>query len=240
METIRIRTTQNVDVEYEVAGLGDRILARLIDGAIALAIMFAVIFGLGVTDSGFDTPKIVVFVVVLAIAYVFYDLIFELSMNGQSIGKKLMKIRVISLDGSRPSLGKYLMRWVMRIVDFSLSGSLAAIISVAVSEKRQRIGDMVANTTLIKTNPKTAVTDFNDISLNNEYVAVFAEVSQLTDRDIDLIFEVLDAYHRNRNFELIKNLADKIKSKLNLHPQMDDYTFLQTILKDHQAQTSAL
>lgn len=241
METIRIRTTQNVDVEYEVAGLGDRILARLIDYVIAIAAF--VFIGLVFTFAGramMDGLDIALFVITVAVAFVFYDLICELTMNGQSVGKRLMKIRVISLDGSRPSLGQYLMRWVMRIVDFTLTSWLCATIAVAVSEKKQRIGDMVANTTLIKTQPKTQPTDFNEVVIQDEYVPVFAEATQLTDQDINLIYDVMKAYHSNGNVDLITSLAGKIKGRLHIDTRLDDFNFLKTIVKDYQNQTSGV
>ena len=76
-------------------------------------------------------------------------------MNGQSVGKRILKIKVISLDGSQPSIGQYFIRWLFRLVDFALTAQVGGLICVAVSKNKQRIGDIVAGTTLIKTVPYT-------------------------------------------------------------------------------------
>ncbi|MBE7177222.1 MAG: RDD family protein [Mucilaginibacter polytrichastri] len=239
MDTIRIRTTQNVDIEYEVAGLGERILARLIDFGIFMAAFFVLmIISEFLKGSIGNLLGDVTAIILGLVTFVFYDLITELTMNGQSIGKRVMKIRVISLDGSRPKFGQFLLRWVMRIVDFSLTSWLAATISVAVSEKKQRLGDMVAGTTLIKTQPRAQAAEFNDIEIQNDYVPTFPEVSRLSDRDVNLIFEVMQAYRANGNVDLITTLSQKLRTKLEIHSDMDDFSFLQTILKDYQSRAS--
>lgn len=238
MDTIRIRTTQNVDIEYEVAGLGERILARLIDFGIFMALSFILLMYAGGANVGGNDWAYISLLITIGAVFVFYDLITELTMNGQSIGKRVMKIRVISLDGSRPKFGQFLLRWVMRIVDFTLTQWIAATISVAVSEKKQRLGDMVAGTTLIKTQPRAQAAEFNDIEIQNDYVPTFPEVSRLSDRDVNLIFEVMQAYRANGNVELITTLSQKLRTKLEIHSDMDDFSFLQTILKDYQSRAS--
>src|ERR1700761_3724190 len=103
MQTIRITTSQNIDIDYEVAGLGERIVARLIDMGIFILILYASFIGLAASNmlGGFGAGTIVV-IVIYACLFVFYDLICEVFMNGQSVGKRIMKIKVVSLDGSRP------------------------------------------------------------------------------------------------------------------------------------------
>ncbi|MBI1780427.1 MAG: RDD family protein [Sphingobacteriales bacterium] len=158
MNTITIQTAQNIEVEYDVASLGDRIVGRIIDlliqGAFVLIFMLIFFWGSFANDAG-NEASILIFFIVILLPVMFYDLLMEQFFNGQSIGKKVMKIKVISLDGGQPTFSQYLLRWLFRLVDFSLTGSLGALISVAASENKQRIGDMVAGTTLIKTIPRT-------------------------------------------------------------------------------------
>jgi hypothetical protein len=155
-------------------------------------------------------------------------------MNGQSIGKKVMKIKVISLDGGRPSVGQYMLRWLFRIVDFTLTSGLCALISAAVSEKNQRVGDMVAGTTLIKTNPSTKMKDIAFTPPEDEgYTPVFHEAVQLTDRDIALVHEVLTNYVQSGNSVILYNTATRLKQVLNIETNMDDMRFLQTLTRDY-------
>jgi len=146
-----------------------------------------------------------------------------------------MKIKVISLDGARPRFGQYLMRWLFRIVDFLLSGGVCAVICVAVSDKAQRIGDMVAGTTLVRTSPRTKM---NNIAFKPEadnYQPVFAAAANLNEKDIELINEVINNYIKSRNSVLVYNTAQRIKELLGVTPppEMNDMLFLQTIIKDY-------
>src|ERR1700743_3830347 len=121
MQTIRITTSQNIDIDYEVAGLGERILARLIDLAIFVLILILGSFIGSLTNLFLDPGVGLIIILTIYITlFVFYDLLFEVFMNGQSIGKRIMKIKVISLDGGQPRFGQYLLRWLFRIVDFAL------------------------------------------------------------------------------------------------------------------------
>jgi uncharacterized RDD family membrane protein YckC len=236
MQTIRITTSQNIDIDYEIAGLGERIVASLIDyGIFFLIYLLAIILGLlsgGFRGSG--VPFVVV-IIVYALLYVFYDLICEVFMNGQSIGKRVMKIKVISLDGGRASFGQYLLRWLFRIVDFTLTFGGCALISAAVSKNCQRVGDMVAGTTLIKTSPRTQRNNLAFSPVFEGYTPVFTEVTQLKDKDIILIHEVIENYMKSGNSTIIYNTAVQLKKVLSIHVPagMDDLLFLQTLVKDY-------
>jgi uncharacterized RDD family membrane protein YckC len=175
MQTIRITTSQNIDIDYEVAGLGERIVAYLIDMAMFVVIFIAamiVMSMLNVMNSGGALIG-VMFIIYASVLYVFYDLACEIAMNGQSVGKRIMKIKVISLDGARPRFSQYLMRWLFRIVDFTLSSNLCGLICIAVSDKSQRLGDMVAGTTLIRTEARTKINSIAFAPSADDYQPVF-------------------------------------------------------------------
>ncbi|WDF76961.1 RDD family protein [Mucilaginibacter sp. AW1-7] len=237
MQTIRITTSQNIDIDYEVAGLGERIVAYLIDMAMFIVIFIAamiVMSMLNILNS--EGALIGVLVIIYASLYVFYDLACEIAMNGQSVGKRIMKIKVISLDGARPRFSQYLLRWLFRIIDF-FPGTmhLCGLISVAVSDKSQRVGDMVAGTTLIRTQARTKINNIAFSPSADDYQPVFAAAASLNDKDIELINEVINSYIKNRNSVLVFNMAQRIKDLLGITPpaEMNDMLFLQTIIKDY-------
>ena len=236
MQTIRITTSQNIDIDYEVAGVGDRILARLIDyGIFILILIFGLIVGSflgGFTDSRIT---IIILIVIYCALYVFYDLICEIYMNGQSLGKRVMKIKVISLDGARPTFGQYLLRWLFRIIDFTLTSGICGLICVAVSDKSQRVGDMVAGTSLIKTKPRTTMNNIVFDPQPDNYEPVFKEAAQLNDRDVALIHDVINSYMQTGNTIVVYNMAERIKEHLAvvLPPNMNNMQFLQTVIKDY-------
>jgi uncharacterized RDD family membrane protein YckC len=237
MQTITVQTSQNIDIDYEVAGLGDRILARLIDGFLFLLIigMSAAIGFSFINYRNLGGVVTIVLIVVYASLYVFYDLACEVFMNGQSVGKRVRKIKVISLDGAQPTIGQYFLRWLFRIVDFSLTSSLCALISVAVSENKQRVGDIVAGTTVIKTEPRTLMDKIAYMPADQNYEPIYKEVSQLADRDIELIHEVINTYLQTGNTVVVYNMASKLKEHLHVteQPGTDSLQFLQTLVKDY-------
>ncbi|GAB2974797.1 RDD family protein [Mucilaginibacter puniceus] len=232
MQTIRITTSQNIDIDYEIAGVGERILAYLIDGAIFVLVFIALSISSAFISGGNRTFIIIIVMIWFAI-FIFYDLICEIFMNGQSVGKRVMKIKVISLDGSQPTIGQYMLRWLFRIVDFSLTSGLCAVISTSVSKNSQRVGDMVAGTTLIKTTSRTQIEAIAFTPPDENYKPVFTEVSQLKDRDIILIHEVLSNYIKFGNYDILAVAATKIKELLNIKTDMDDVMFLNTLVRDY-------
>jgi uncharacterized RDD family membrane protein YckC len=231
MEIITVHTTQNIDIEYEIGGLGERILAYLIDMGIFIAL--AIIINIIIASAGSTTIQ--VFLWIIYVLFIFYDLICEVFFNGQSIGKLIMKIRVISLDGARPKFSQYLLRWLFRMVDFAITLWLGGLISAAMTKNGQRIGDLVAGTVIIKTKPRTKMNNLVFASVDDSYKPVFTQVSQLSDQDIELIHEVIQIYYKTGNSSLVYTMADKIRDHLliALPPNMNSMQFLQTVIKDY-------
>lgn len=243
MGIISVTTTQNIELEYELAGLSDRIFARLLDFLciIGYIILIMAIVGFGQFSYFIDNnPWIFIFALVIPI--VTYHLICETLFNGQSVGKMILKIRVISLNGNQPALSQYLIRWLFRLVDFSLSGSLVAVIMVAASEKHQRLGDVVAGTAVIKTNPKTRITEtiFTPVPENN-YIPVYPEVINLSDSDIQILKEVILNAHRYTNTMIAFDAMRKIENVLHIQNKHESpLQFLNAIVQDYNHLASVL
>jgi uncharacterized RDD family membrane protein YckC len=242
MEIITVHTTQNIDIDYETGGLGERILAYIIDFGIFIALS---ILGGILSVNLFSGRATTIYFIVVGVIFVFYDLLCESFLNGQSAGKMAMKIKVISLDGTRPKFSQYLLRWLFRLIDFSITTYLCGIISITMTDKGQRVGDIVAGTVIIRTKPRTDRNSIIFADTDNTYQAVFTQVSQLTDEDISLIHEVIENYMKTGNNIAVYKLADRLREHLaiSLPPNMNSMQFLQTILKDYSyitAQASAL
>jgi uncharacterized RDD family membrane protein YckC len=245
METVKVSTSQNIDIDYAVAGLGERITARLIDlaifvGVYLLAAMLTWTFGAAFIVRT-STAVLYGMMILYAVAFVFYSLLCEIFMNGQSIGKRMTKIKVISIDGSQPNLGQYAIRWVFRLVDFWLTAQVGGLVCVAISDKKQRIGDIVAGTTVIKTIPRTGLEHIAFHPTIENYVVVYPNIHLLTDRDIELIHEVLKTFYHTANYELIENLSIRVAGILEipLPERRQQLEFLNTVIKDYNHQTSA-
>ena len=251
MQTVKITTSQNIEIDYEVAGLGDRVLARIVDIGVFTGIFYVIyivvlMFFLTIVrdlQTGSGMPFVLIVIgIVYSIVLIFYDLVAEVFFNGQSIGKFALKIRVLSLNGARPTLGQFFLRWVFRLLDFVITFGIGAVISVAVSEKKQRIGDIVAGTTLVKTKPATVLSELYFTSPEEEYEPFFPMVNGLTDDDITLIHEVISNFKRTGNSNLVYNMALKVKNHIGaeIPGRMNDYEFLQTVVKDYSYITSRI
>jgi uncharacterized RDD family membrane protein YckC len=229
---IAINTSQNVLLEYEPASIGERILATIVDGLVFIAwllLTVALPLSLGVLNNTEDLT-IVYYVVVVGIPYVFYNLLSEWLLNGQSIGKIALKIRVVMMDGSQPGIGAYLLRWLLRLIDIQLFYALPAIISIAAGGKGQRLGDMAAGTTVIRLKPRVSLADITFNHLPDNYRVMFPEVTQLSDQDIRVVREVL----QRGTSEAVFRTAAKIKEVLALDTHLDNYQFLNTVVNDYQ------
>ena len=234
MATIRVHTAQNVTLEYEVASLGERIVAAIIDNLILLAwagAVFTFYTLLGQQSVGLFTSL----AVVVAVPYVFYNLVSEVFFNGQSIGKKARHIKVMRLDGTAPQLGDYLLRWLLRAVDTGLPlvGGLVAIITIAANGRGQRLGDLAAGTTVVSVRPQHATPLAPTLGELADYQVTFQQVSRLADHDVALVRQLLSQARARRNHELLNELANKVKALTGIQTDLRDGPFLETVLRDH-------
>jgi uncharacterized RDD family membrane protein YckC len=228
MQKIKIETTQNVTIEYEVASVGDRVSAALFDGLfLAIYIAAITLLNMLLSDRAYNQSIVIVKLVVLyLIPVLFYDLIMETFFNGQSLGKKIQKIQVIKMNGSKPGFISYFLRWILRFIDISFSFG-----------KGQRLGDLAANTTVIKTPDEIKLGDTIFTNLRKDYVVQFLQVSLLKDNDISLIKEVIEkAAHISDPYvydQLVGKAVSIISAKIGVEVKTDRMVFLRTIVDDY-------
>lgn len=239
MASIRVHTPQNVTLEYEIASLGDRIVAAIIDNLVlaAWALACSLLFtqAVGFRQHGNSSASIILIVLLVVLPYVFYHLVCEVFFNGQSIGKKARDIRVMRLDGTAPQIGDYLLRWLLRLVDMGIGGGLVAIIAIAANGRGQRLGDMAAGTTVVKVRPlpAQAAALAPDLAGPAGYVVVFPQAALLADHDVALVRQLLQQASARGNYEVLNEVANKVKALTGIHTGLQDGPFLQTVLRDH-------
>lgn len=231
MDNIKIQTTQNVDIEYELASVGDRILATLLDylfffGYILLVFLFIGIIGSHIEDNLW-------LLVILFLPILLYDLLCEMFFQGKSFGKMIMKIKVVKLDGTQAGFGAYLLRWLLRIIDTRMFSGGIALIAILANGKGQRIGDMAAGTTVIKMKQKVTIKDTILNKVKPKYTIVYEEVSKLSDSDIAIIKEVMQVSLRTGNQQAIDRLAKKTKETMGITTNLPHTQFLATVVQDY-------
>lgn len=239
MENIGIETTQNVDIKYNIASIGDRVLAEIIDLLIQLGYAFAMVFVLMFFSRKFyDSPLYYPYAlfVIFYLPFFFYDFICEVFMNGQSFGKKILKIKVVKIDGSQPGIGSYFLRWLIKPIDVYFVYGSVGIITMLINGKGQRLGDLAANTTVIKLKQDVKLEDILLPKVVEDYQVTYPEVSLLEDKDILLIKDVFNHRLHTDNFTF-NNLLDKTKigiaKKMGVEPDTNAIRFLNTVVKDY-------
>ncbi|MBK9190352.1 MAG: RDD family protein [Crocinitomicaceae bacterium] len=151
MKTVDVLTSHNISIEYETASVMNRGVAAFLDllimGAYFLIILFLSI-SMGLNAWSLNLFTIVFYALMLPLF--FYSVLFEYLLKGQTVGKLAMGIRVVKLNGENATLSDYTMRWAFRIIDFWISAGSVAAIFIASSEKGQRLGDILAQTVMVK------------------------------------------------------------------------------------------
>lgn len=231
---ISIQTTQNVTIEHDKAGVGNRVLAFMID--LAIIILFSLAIGYIMDNVGwFDSQWINI---LFYFPVFFYDLYMEILNHGQSVGKMALGLRVVRLDGTSPTIGGYILRWILRPIDVMLSGSIA-IICIALTENGQRLGDIAAGTTVVKLRKTEKVSRLQLVEkMEENYEPHFPEVKALTDKEVNLIKDCLRMQADHTNSKPVVMMTEKVKEKLNIESDMRPTQFLYTILRDHTFYTT--
>lgn len=230
MDKINIQTTQNVAIEYQLASLGDRVLATLLDYVLFIA--YFILYGVMATQTdGFYNSITVAILLVLPVLC--YDLYCETLFQGKTFGKMIMKIKVVKLDGTQASIGSYFLRWLLRLIDTLLFSPGVALVVLLLNEKGQRLGDMAAGTAVIRTRQKVTLNDTILVQQKAEYTPAFPQVTRLSDSDVAIIKEVMLLAWRTQNNEALQKLTHKTKEVIGVSSDLPDMQFLNTVLQDY-------
>ena len=235
MQSIQVRTTQNVFIHYPLASVGDRILAYLLDQIILIVYSIAT----GVLLFNIDVDQWWVWSLIIGLPWLFYSLLFEIFMNGQSPGKRVMNIKVIRLNGTPPTIGDYILRWIFRFIDFWIFSGAVALIFIALGGKGQRLGDVVASTSVVKLIEQKEITAKEVfVTADVAYAPIFGQATQLNERDIEIIQRALEANRDLGNPKPMLAVTEKIKTQLGIQTDLPPIKFLYTLIKDFNHLTS--
>lgn len=193
-------------------------------------------------------------ILLISIPMLLYSLVCELMMNGQTLGKRLMHIRVVSLNGKEPEPGQYVLRWITKIFEWPylfgyiflsidalqyyvfITGflGLGVVFMILITQKNQRLGDLAAGTVVVNTGTNMSVEDtvFMDIA-RQDYQIMFPDVMRLSDNDINTIKKVLTQLRKSNNFDMAHRVSQKIQDVLQINSNMHADQFLEKLLEDY-------
>lgn len=243
MSELSINTTQNVRINFTAASIGQRILAFGTDllimiAYVTLVAMFIGYSGLGDAMGKMDGWSATAIMIILFIPITFYSIFWESLFEGQTLGKRLLKIKVVKIDGYQASFGDYFIRWLFRLVDILASFGTAGFISIVVTEKSQRLGDIAAGTALISLKNDVSINSTILEDINEDYVPVYPLVIKLSDNDVRIIKDNFQRAKKHNDYEIIRKLKDKIQTVTGIKNQSgNDVDFIKTVLKDYNYYT---
>ena len=234
--TPHIVTGQFVRINQTPASLGHRMAAQLIDWGIELVWLFAGLWLIGIIEDVVSNSIMtrMAYVVLLFVPIIFYSLLWELLNHGQTPGKQLIKLRVVKTDGSSPSLGALVMRWLLWIADGPTLGFLGIFVML-VTRNHQRFGDMAAGTMVIKlaSYNKISVTLDEFDHLSPDYKPFYPQAADLSLEQVNLITQALKSHPADPH---VVALADKVRQVLaitHVH-KTNSYDFLERVARDYQ------
>jgi uncharacterized RDD family membrane protein YckC len=167
-EQLTISTPEQVAFHYEIAGIGSRFLASLLDHliiSVAMLLVYcaalALLPAMFATDNGEAGLYLIVAVLVLVVFILFwgYFAIFEAVWNGQTPGKRAGRLRVIRRTGQPIGASEAMVRNLIRIVDFMPGFYGVGLISMFIDKEARRLGDFAAGTIIIREGEQTRLQD---------------------------------------------------------------------------------
>lgn len=245
MSQIAINTSQNVNINFAIAGIGERMLAFIIDllikiaYAIAALYLFFNIFDLGYLLNDLDQWSQMAIYIAITFPIYIYPVVLESLMEGQTPGKKAMKIRVVKIDGYQASFGDYMIRWVLRLIDTSFLG-IVGLISMIISKDNQRLGDIASGTAVISLKNNINISHTILENIKEDYIPSFPQVIALSDNDMRIIKDNYTKALKVDDRQIVSKLSDKIKNilKLEIDPtKMTERQFINVIIKDYNYYT---
>ncbi|WP_340106255.1 RDD family protein [Rhodohalobacter sp. 8-1] len=240
MDQIGIETSRHVRLTYKPAPLIYRIVAWLYD--VFLYVIYIMVFMWswgGIVPSDIVESLNINWIVTLAIflPYFIYFPLIETLWNGRTVGKKIMGIRVTRIDGTRASLGSYLIRWLFRFIEISATGGVVAILTILINGRGQRLGDIVAGTCVVneRDDQLSHRQLFNHTELDRD--VVYEGAAELEDKDINVIKNLLNArqtYSPDAHRKLMARTRSAIEQKTGAEDSsISDEAYLETVIKDY-------
>lgn len=231
-------TSQDVRITQTPASLVARGFAFVVD-YIIIALMYFLIINvtpviskaIDLGDFGFYISFVVLFLPLT------YPLIAEAFFNGQTVGKLIMKIRVVTLEGGGPKLTSLILRWITLPFDLVLAMGFGEL-CVFFTERQQRLGDLVAGTWVVR----TQTYESNRINLTaytppENYVPIYPKAKDLKPHQAALIDEALMNLYLDDSIDLrlaLSNLKPKVEAIVGEAKEEDTSVFLSHVVRDYR------
>ena len=210
----------------------------------------------------YSTPGNTSLIILTFLPIILYYPLLEYFLNGRTLGKALLKIRVTNMEGKPASLTEIVLRWLLRMIDIkigfiififsalvetvttssdfltsmgvfmSLPLPIVGVISILVTPNNQRLGDFAAGTIVVHDKRRVSLNETLLKSKIEDYQPLFKQVLKLRDKDIYIIKNIVEQANKGNHKQVVP-LAEKAKKILDVETEMLPLVFLKTLLNDY-------
>lgn len=245
MTKLSIKTTQNVPLYFTSASLGERMLGYALDMLIKAAYLVSVYYLLKSTGgwmliNGFDSWTRGAFFLFFYMPVAFYSLVCESWMEGQTFGKKIVKTKVVKIDGFQATFSDYVARWLFRLIDIDL-GYVPGVLTMLFTKHTQRLGDIAAGTAVITLKSKYNISHTILAELGEDYVPTFSptQILLFSDEDIRIIKENAQEAYINSDHTHLNILVERVESVIQMKNSFQNpHDFIARVIEDYNFYTS--
>lgn len=244
MSKLYITTTQNVPLFFTPASIGERMLGYIIDMivkasyVISLYYLFRYLKLLDVFINMETWGQIALFLAIYS-PVAFYSLVSESLMEGRTLGKMVVKTRVVKVDGYQASFTDYFTRWIFRLVDIDM-GFVPGVLFMLFTRHTQRLGDLAAGTAVISEKSRYNLSHTILADINGDYEPYFSrtQMLQFNDNDMRIIKENALYAIQNRDAALMEKLTTKIEEVIRIkHKFPTQEKFIRKVIEDYNYYT---
>lgn len=238
--SVEITTTQNVTIEYELARLRDRMIAFALDMSIVTVAYIIIFLAFSSIFNRLNQWWAIFMMISAVVGYFLYHIVSEVVFSGQTLGKRATNCKVVRLDGKEPQWSDVVLRAMLQLVDVFSTGGVIGIILVKTTPRMQRLGDMAANTAVIRLRSsfnRFTLGEILNIATASTYAPQYPQVRTLNENDMILIKTVLARYQKYPNeahATAIDTLSDRLMKLLEITTiPATRLEFLKTLLRDY-------
>ncbi len=237
-ERFRVETPEQVTLAFDVAGIGSRSVAALVDTALLLIVtsVIGVIVGeIGRINTLTDNLVLAIGSVVTFAFVWFYYIVFDLAWNGSSPGKRLVGLRVVQGDGRPIQFLGSVIRNTIRIADFLPLGYPLGLLTMFIDRRARRLGDLAADTLVVRVRRPVALADLIETS---PPALSLASISALHLDDYQLIGEFLaqrEMMDPAARTQIAIDLASGLRRRLGIGPVAYPEAFISYVADQYRA-----
>jgi uncharacterized RDD family membrane protein YckC len=226
-------TPEAVALRADLAGIGSRFAAALLDGVIQSVVLFA----LGVSAAEVEGDAGLIILVISSFAMlILYPMVLEGATGGKTIGKMALRIRIVKADGTPITAAAVVIRNLFRVVDILPAVYAVGLITMVITPRGQRLGDLAAGTVAIYDAPAPTPRKL-DLPEFPSAAALAVDAGGLTSADYELIRsflvrrQELDPAARQR---LAGDLASRLRARVTTPSQMSDEAMLEAAARAYR------